>query len=453
MTDKENCAYKQVRAASELHRVPGFDPLQYLRKETSPVTGEKVLKLDLRYKKMWFRLAYPKGRMLLTPLCVTSQTARFQASLYESRSDTPPLAQVMSQKDRQDTGSQYIQAAQDDALDQALDNAGFGIQLADLIQTAGGSGYGSEIPLSQIAAFLGRDLMEAPPEASPVEKPVSTAKVQPTMGTTQPTARRARETEATPPPAQMNVAAPANVNVPQSNAQVTAEPTLPKAVPQAETTPQVETAPQVETGPKPAQRADVTVDSEQDPVKSGTPVEGEHRADQELLTAGNDGTAEQVGETDTAPVTETASLLQMLGAFPVAQPQAERTAQTERPAVVDFPRQPEQQVQAVPTAPAPNPQAGPQTEVTQEETVSQTTEPVTYTPDMTVDEIRERMTLEQARALMVTFGPNKGWTLGQVADRRPSSLRFYLLLAEEASNEIKAGSALLMEEMAKPRAS
>ena len=47
---------------------------------------------------------------------------------------------------------------------------------------------------------------------------------------------------------------------------------------------------------------------------------------------------------------------------------------------------------------------------------------VSYTDDMTVDEIRARMTIEQAKALTVSFGPNKGWTLGQVQDRRPSSL-------------------------------
>ena len=64
---------------------------------------------------------------------------------------------------------------------------------------------------------------------------------------------------------------------------------------------------------------------------------------------------------------------------------------------------------------------------------------VSYTDDMTVDEIRARMTIEQAKALTVSFGPNKGWTLGQVQDRRPSSLKFYALVSPDASNAIKAG--------------
>ena len=77
---------------------------------------------------------------------------------------------------------------------------------------------------------------------------------------------------------------------------------------------------------------------------------------------------------------------------------------------------------------------------------------VSYTEDMTVDEIRARMTVEQAKALTVSFGPNKGWTLGQVLDRRPSSLKFYALVSTDASNAIKAGSFLLLDELAQARA-
>ena len=52
----------------------------------------------------------------------------------------------------------------------------------------------------------------------------------------------------------------------------------------------------------------------------------------------------------------------------------------------------------------------------------------------------------------MTFGPNKGWTLGQVQDRRPSSLKFYALVSKDASNAIKAGSFLLLDELAQARA-
>ena len=71
---------------------------------------------------------------------------------------------------------------------------------------------------------------------------------------------------------------------------------------------------------------------------------------------------------------------------------------------------------------------------------------------MTVEEIRQRITSEQAKSLVVTFGPNKGWTLGQVLERRPSSLRFYALVSTDASNAMKAGSLLLLDELKQMRA-
>lgn len=46
----------------------------------------------------------------------------------------------------------FIDDAKEKAINEALENAGFGIQLCDLVQTAGGTRYGSEIPLSKAAA-------------------------------------------------------------------------------------------------------------------------------------------------------------------------------------------------------------------------------------------------------------------------------------------------------------
>lgn len=66
MNEKKNSMLATVPAARELRKVPGFDPLKYLRTVTRD--GEKVLKLDLCYKKLWFRLACPNGRMCFNPL-------------------------------------------------------------------------------------------------------------------------------------------------------------------------------------------------------------------------------------------------------------------------------------------------------------------------------------------------------------------------------------------------
>ena len=65
--------YEKIPAVAALNKVPGFDPLKLLRRTISPKTKETVLQLDLPYKKLWFRLANPKGRIRLNALRITEQ--------------------------------------------------------------------------------------------------------------------------------------------------------------------------------------------------------------------------------------------------------------------------------------------------------------------------------------------------------------------------------------------
>ena len=117
---------KTVPAAEALRKVPQFNPLRYLRQTTSRKTGEPVLKLDLRFKKMWFRLACADGRMVLTPMRITDSMAIFEAQVYLHGDDPKPIANFVSTMYAADVpGGRYIQAAQDEALNEALDNAGF----------------------------------------------------------------------------------------------------------------------------------------------------------------------------------------------------------------------------------------------------------------------------------------------------------------------------------------
>ena len=67
-----------------------------------------------------------------------------------------------------------------------------------------------------------------------------------------------------------------------------------------------------------------------------------------------------------------------------------------------------------------------------------------FTADMTVPEILERMTLEDAKAVVVTNGLCKNWTLAEVLEKRPSSLR-YFLCAPTADNILKAGAQMMLE--------
>ena len=66
MNEKSNpmpMMYKTIPAVAELNKVPGFDPLKFLRHKVSRKTNEEMLQLELPYQKLWFRLRHPQGRM------------------------------------------------------------------------------------------------------------------------------------------------------------------------------------------------------------------------------------------------------------------------------------------------------------------------------------------------------------------------------------------------------
>ncbi len=142
--------YESIPAVAELNRVPGFEPFKLLRRIVSPEEGKVALQLDLRFKKLWFRLAHPKGRIRLNPLRITEQMAIFEAQVYLDRGDENPVGSFTSCCTKEEApGGQYVQAAQFEAMDEALTDAGFGVQFADVSMDASGSRYGSRILLPE----------------------------------------------------------------------------------------------------------------------------------------------------------------------------------------------------------------------------------------------------------------------------------------------------------------
>ena len=104
------------------------------------------MRLDLRYKKLWFRLACPTGRLKLNALRITEKMAIFEAKVYRDREDAEPLSSYVANCTLDATpGGLYVEAAQEKALDTALSNAGFGIQFADVGSES--EEYGSEVPV------------------------------------------------------------------------------------------------------------------------------------------------------------------------------------------------------------------------------------------------------------------------------------------------------------------
>lgn len=86
------------------------------------------MRLDLPYQKLWFRMAHPNGRMRVTALRITEQMAIFEARVFLDRSDAEPFSMSVAQQQLQDNRD-FIRGAQNEALSQALTDAGFGIQL------------------------------------------------------------------------------------------------------------------------------------------------------------------------------------------------------------------------------------------------------------------------------------------------------------------------------------
>lgn len=172
--NQEPMLYTTNAAVASLNHVPGFDPLKFLRRTTSRKTGEDVMRLDLRYKKLWFRLACPTGRLKLNALRITEKMAIFEAKVYRDREDAEPLSSYVANCTLDATpGGLYVEAAQEEALDTALSNAGFGIQFADVGSES--EEYGSEVPVGA-KAEIAKPVQPKAEVTEPVQKQAETVK-------------------------------------------------------------------------------------------------------------------------------------------------------------------------------------------------------------------------------------------------------------------------------------
>ena len=308
--NQEPMLYTTNSAVAALNHVPGFDPLKFLRRTISRKTGEGVMRLDLRYKKLWFRLACPTGRLKLNALRITEKMAIFEAKVYRDREDAEPLSSYVANCTLDATpGGLYVEAAQEEALDIALSNAGFGIQFADVGSES--EEYGSEVPVGAKAE---------------ISKPV------------------------------------------QTKAEVA----------------------------KPVQKQAESVKS-----AKADPLDAIMADDMPVL--------EQV----TAEVVEKPKTV---------VPESVQPAQT--------PPEPPQNVIVL----------------------EQETPAAAYTQSSPVEEICRQMTYEQAQNVIVDCGTCKGWTLAQVADRRPASLRWYVKGYQGENNILRAAAAIIWDSLQEKQA-
>lgn len=344
----------------------GFDPMKLLRKAVSAISGEPVLRLELPYKKLWFRKSHPNGRIYVKPLQLNEKIAIYEAQVFLNRDDNVPFVSYTASVANEGTpDGKYAEKAQNEAVDNALSDAGFGIQIADRY-------YGSEVPVS---AYPG-----TAPKAvhRPASKPVQTS----VKAVVQPPA----VAEQTVPAAQVKT----EVSTAQPAVQTGVQ-TVTKAEPKVEAV----AAPKAEPVVVPKVEAPV----QEEPVVKAEPV-------QPVIAP----------EVKPAPEAHAANAALELLRGGAAQPAAEQAAPAEKDAFSDLPFT-----------------FGP-----------------TYTNAMSVEQIVGLMTLEQAKAVVVDDGMSKGMTMGEVAEKRPASLQFYLSIGYKKNNNIlKAAAQLLLNERKK----
>ena len=135
MTMNSACMYDEVEGIRSLNKVEGFDPRKYMRLIQNEGQAGKYY-LDVAYRKLWFRLRYPEGKIVKKILKLTEQVAIVEARVYLNRNDdednfiSNALAQKYMTADDQ-FGNKFVELAETAAVGRALSDAGFGLQFAD----------------------------------------------------------------------------------------------------------------------------------------------------------------------------------------------------------------------------------------------------------------------------------------------------------------------------------
>ena len=477
--------YENIPAVAELNKVPGFNPLKLLRRIISPENGEEMMQLDLRYKKLWFRLANPKGRIRLNALRITEQMAIYEAQVFLERTDENPIGSFTSSCTKEEApGGQYIQAAQYAAMDEALSDAGFGIQFADVGMDAKGSRYGSRIPFNGTSQRKETTALTGTDAVSTERKQPDTAPARSTV-TAFPAAAEKKEI-----PQQENPAQASGLPIQGAKAAVNAAASLPagsqggsECLPAGPgksfgTLPVQSGAAQEPSG-QPSAGAVQTMEASgenktepsariQEPAENSSLPVG-LQATKVQGTAQPAGTGEQpvrAGEPESLPVQKNAEM-------PAAGETGNNLPVSERKDMEGDTGKAVQDVMAllsgqnVPTeaavsaggntASAENAEGrGPEPEVlglpVSGETVQEKAD-ARYTPDMPVEEIVKLMTFEEAGKVVVDTGVCKGQTIAEVAERRPPSLKFYLYGGYRGDNNIlRAAARIMLDSLAAKKA-
>lgn len=128
--------YDLSEAVQQLNRVEGFEPKEYLRKEE---TEDGVsFYLDTKYRILWYRLMYPRGKVFKIPKVLNKDYATFEVRIYADINDpidnflANGFASRYKDESNEQFGLNFVETAETAALGRALKDAGFGTQFCDV---------------------------------------------------------------------------------------------------------------------------------------------------------------------------------------------------------------------------------------------------------------------------------------------------------------------------------
>lgn len=184
--------YEKLPVVKELNSVEGFDPRQYMRELVND-TQVKQLYLDVKFRKLWFRLKYPFGKITKSIIQLTEQFAIVEAKVYLDKGDpeenyiSSALAQRFFSPDDA-FGKRYVETAETAAIGRALADAGFGIQFCDIGEESDpaqvdsgitvGTGQSSDSEATQPTEDTKTETPAPPPASSGTKTPASTKNVK-----------------------------------------------------------------------------------------------------------------------------------------------------------------------------------------------------------------------------------------------------------------------------------
>ncbi|MBE5723463.1 MAG: hypothetical protein EGR31_08625 [Clostridium sp.] len=99
-----------------LNKVDGFDPSAFLRRLTGE-NGEEQFYLDVKYRKLWFRLMHPEGKITKRIIKLENEVAIIESRVYLNRNDAEDayISCAFAQRWRKEDdayGLKYVETAE-----------------------------------------------------------------------------------------------------------------------------------------------------------------------------------------------------------------------------------------------------------------------------------------------------------------------------------------------------